>query len=60
MLPLQHLIVVTYIFMADANMTMALFRSDKPRKHKKKTSHRMFRHMHGVLNEVYLQNFLHG
>ena len=30
----------------------------KPRKHKK-SSHRMFRHMHGVLNEVYLQNFLH-
>ena len=25
----------------------------------KKLSHRMFRHMHGVLNEVYLQNFLH-
>ena len=25
----------------------------------KKSSHRMFRHMHGVLNEVYLQNFLH-
>ena len=25
----------------------------------KKKSHRMFRHMHGVLNEVYLQNFLH-
>ena len=25
----------------------------------KKTSHRMFRHMHGVLNEAYLQNFLH-
>jgi len=24
------------------------------------TSHRMFGHMHGVLNEVYLQNFLHG
>jgi len=24
---------------------------------KKKTSHRMFRHIHGVLNEVYLQNF---
>jgi len=20
----------------------------------------MFRHMHGVINEVYLQNFLHG
>ena len=26
----------------------------------KKTSHRMFRYIHGVLNEVYLQNFLHG
>ena len=26
----------------------------------KKISHRMFRHMYGVLNEVYLQNFLHG
>ena len=26
----------------------------------KKLSHRMFRHMYGVLNEVYLQNFLHG
>ena len=25
----------------------------------KKPSHRMFRYMHGVLNEVYLQNFLH-
>ena len=25
----------------------------------KKSSHRMFRHMHGVLNEVYLQNILH-
>ena len=25
----------------------------------KKKSHRMFRHMHGVLNEVYLQNFLY-
>ena len=31
----------------------------KPRKHKK-TSYRMFQHIHGVLNEVYLQNFLHG
>ena len=26
----------------------------------KKPLHRMFRHMYGVLNEVYLQNFLHG
>ena len=26
----------------------------------KKTSHRIFGHMHRVLNEVYLQNFLHG
>ena len=26
----------------------------------KKTSHQIFRHMHKVLNEVYLQNFLHG
>ena len=26
----------------------------------KKPSHRMFRHMHEVLNEVYLQNFLYG
>ena len=25
-----------------------------------KTSHRMFGHMHEVLNEVYLQNFLYG
>ena len=25
----------------------------------KKMSHRIFRYMHGVLNEVYLQNFLH-
>ena len=25
----------------------------------KNLSHRMFRYMHGVLNEVYLQNFLH-
>jgi len=25
----------------------------------KKKLHRIFRHMHGVLNEVYLQNFLH-
>jgi len=25
-----------------------------------KTSHRMFGHMHGVLNEVYLQKFLYG
>ena len=25
----------------------------------KKPSHRIFRHMHGVLNEDYLQNFLH-
>jgi len=25
-----------------------------------KTSHHMFGHMHGVLNEIYLQNFLHG
>ena len=24
-----------------------------------KISHGMFGHMHGVLNEVYLQNFLH-
>ena len=27
---------------------------------KKKTSHRMFRHIYGVLNKVYLQNFLYG
>jgi len=27
---------------------------------RKKISHRMFWHMYGVLNEVYLQNFLHG
>ena len=27
---------------------------------RKKNSHRMFRHMYGVLNEIYLQNFLHG
>ena len=26
----------------------------------KKTSHQMFGHMHEVLNEVHLQNFLHG
>ena len=26
----------------------------------KKTSHRIFRHMHVVLNEVYLQKFLYG
>ena len=25
-----------------------------------KTSHRMFGNMHGVLNKIYLQNFLHG
>ena len=25
-----------------------------------KTSHRMFGHMHGVLNKIYLQIFLHG
>ena len=25
-----------------------------------KISHRMFGHMHGVLNEIYLQNFLYG
>ena len=31
----------------------------KPRK-QKKISHRIFRYMHGVLNEVYLQNFLYG
>ena len=30
----------------------------KHHKHKK-TSHRIFGHMHGVLNEVYLQNFLY-
>ena len=31
----------------------------KPCKSKKK-SHQIFRYMYGVLNEVYLQNFLHG
>ena len=36
--------------------TLAIF-TGKPRKHKK-PSHRIFRHMHGVLNEVYLQFFL--
>ena len=25
-----------------------------------KTSHQMFGHIHGVLNKIYLQNFLHG
>ena len=25
-----------------------------------KTSHQMFEHMYGVLNEVYLQNFFNG
>ena len=33
--------------------TVALFRSNPV----KKTSHRMFRHMYGVLNEIYLQIF---
>ena len=32
----------------------------KFRKRKKKTSHRMFGHIHEVLNEVYLQKILHG
>ena len=41
--------------------TKALFRSQPVNPvNTKKTSHRIFGHMHGVLNEVYLQNFLHG
>ena len=34
-------------------------RSDSVNPVNKKTSHRIFRHIHGVLNEVCLQNFLH-
>ena len=35
------------------------FCMDHKSRKRKKTSHRMFRYIHGVLNEVYLQNFLH-
>ena len=41
--------------------TQALFRSQRVNPvNTKKTLHRMFGHMYGVLNEVYLQNFLQG
>ena len=50
-----------YTALRFAQMALALFISDPVNPvNAKKKSHRMFRHMHGVLNEVYLQNFLYG
>ena len=39
--------------------TIPAFQCIRQNFYNKKTSHQMFRHMHGVLNEIYLQNFLH-
>ena len=42
-------------------VTKAMFRSQPINPvNAKKMSHRMFGHMHGVLNKIYLRNFLHG
>ena len=53
-----EIVYCTCSYVASKRSNKALLPPHKPRK-RKKSSHRMFRHMHGVLNKVYLQNFLH-
>ena len=58
----QELVTMTYLLFNHTALPLSSFMGQRVLVlvNAKKTSHRMFRHMHGVLNEVYLQNFLHG
>ena len=62
----QELVTMTYLLFNHTALPLSSFMGQRVlvavciSRKRKITSHRMFRHMHGVLNEVYLQNFLHG